>query len=213
MRSAHPALPSCRLLLIAALLAAPALPAFAAPAALPNDGLSATEHPGLDQIMLRSGAALKGYSRVILDPITVQVERRRDEIILQPRDIAHAGEYFTDKLADRLGPALVTTAGPATLRLNIVITEFVANHPFIAERKDRIGSPMLQSYAVGEAAFQAVLTDSVTGQVLATIADADRGLSFEDNMNLQTQYGDADRIIRRWAGQIGDLLAVTKPSS
>ncbi|WP_114393555.1 DUF3313 family protein [Oleisolibacter albus] len=171
---------------------------------LPTQGLVEQEHPQLDHVFVRPGVDLARYGKVMLAPIGIEVYRGPDDIILKDRDRKHATEYFSDKLTAALGPALTTQAGPGVLKLEILLTEFVPNNPFDPEK--RFGGTIFKSYSVGAAAFQATLTDASSGQVVAVIADADVGAPFGSNFNLQTEYGDADHFIRRWAKQIASLL-------
>lgn len=169
-----------------------------------TEGLAEQEHPTLDKVFIKPGVNLASYGKVVLAPMDAAVERRFDEVMLSVRERDHAFEYMTDKLTEELGPALVKEPGPGVLKLAITFTDYVPNRSFHAEKAT--GGTVDRVYAVGRAAFQATLTDSQTGQVVAVIADADMGLPFPDNINSYTIYGDADRFSRRWAKQITKLL-------
>lgn len=171
---------------------------------LPNDGLAEQDHDTLDKVMVRPGVNLAGYGKVMLAPIGLAVERRFDEVLLSNRDRDHAIEYLTEKLQKAMGPALVDQAGPGVLKLEITFTDYVPNRAYNARKAS--GTMVDRVYSVGSAAFQAVIRDSQSGQVLATIADADMGLPFPDNVNTYTFYGDADRFSSRWAKQLTKLL-------
>lgn len=173
--------------------------------ALPTEGLTEQDHPSLDKVFVRPGISFASYGKIMLAPIDTAVERRFDEIRLSVRERDHAIEYFNEKLADELGSALVKEPGPGVLKLAITLTDYVPNRSFNAEKASG-GGTVDRVYAVGRAAFQAVLTDSQSGQIVAVIADADMGLPFPDNVNVYTIYGDADRFTRRWAKQITRLL-------
>lgn len=173
--------------------------------ALPTEGLTEQDHSSLDKVFVKPGVSLASYGKVMLAPIDTAVERRFDEIRLSVRERDHAVEYFNEKLADELGSALVKEPGPGVLKLAITLTDYVPNRSFHAEKASG-GGTVDRVYAVGRAAFQAVLTDSQSGQVVAVIADADMGLPFPDNVNVYTIYGDADRFTRRWAKQITKLV-------
>lgn len=190
-----------------ALAAAPATAQDPAAPALPTEGLEERAHPGLETVMVRPGVDLGQYKSVLIAPVALTVTRERDQIALQDRDANHAKDYFTRRLTEAFGAANLTTQpGPGVLRLEVTITEFVPNSPAIAQRQDRLGGVNMKSYSIGAAAFQAVLRDAESGQVVAVLADADVGLPFGQNMNLTTQYGDADKFLRRWAGEIARLV-------
>lgn len=174
---------------------------------LPVQGLQEVRHAGLETVMIRPGVDLRRYGKVMIAPVDLSVSRESDDLALQPRDVSHAREYFARKLQDAFGENnLASQAGPGVLELKVIMTEFVPNSPAFARRQDRLGGQIQQSIGVGRAAFQAVLTDSQTGQVVAALADADEGQSLNQNVNARSQYGDADRFIRRWAKDIARLV-------
>ncbi|WP_084438471.1 DUF3313 family protein [Niveispirillum irakense] len=179
------------------------------PPALPTEGLTEQDHDSLDKLYIRPGVDLAAYGKVTLAPIDTAVERRFDEVLLSNRDRDHAVEYLTKRLKDSFGSALVDQAGPGVLTLKITITEYVPNRAFHAEKRN--GSRVDRVYSVGQAAFQAVLTDSQTGQVVAVAADADMGLPFPDNVNAYTIYGDADRFTQRFAKHLAKVVLKPEP--
>lgn len=174
------------------------------PPPLPTEGLLEQDHDALDKVFVRPGTDLARYGKVTLAPIDVAVKRRFDEVLLSNRERDHAIEYLTKRLQTSFGPALVDQAGPGVLTLKITITDYVPNRSFYAEK--RSGSRVDRVYSVGRAAFQAVLTDSENGQVVAAIADAYMGLPFPDNVNVYTFYGDADRASQRFARNLAKLI-------
>jgi len=199
--------------LTTALLMAGGAVALAAPApeerTLPVQGLQEREHASLDALYTRPGVNLANYRRVLLDPVQLSLtpDRRnsRHELILHKRDLEHAQNYFTRRLQEALGPNTLTSQpGPGVLRLQITVTEFVPNSP--ANPRRRLGGYILDSVGVGSAAFNAVLTDAQSGEVVAVVADADMGLPFTSNPHVRTLYGDADRFMRRWSNQLAGLL-------
>lgn len=190
---------------LAALLAAPLTPHAATPPRdLPVQGLQPVQDSDLDKVFVRPGTDLRSYGKVLLAPVDVAVTRERGDLEFSDRDRRHATDYFTERLQRALGRSLVDQAGPGVLRMQVTVTEFVPNNP--ADPRRRFGGYFLDSVGVGAAAFHAVLTDSQTGQVVAVLADADVGAPFPNNLNVRTEYGDADGFVRRWARQIAGLL-------
>lgn len=179
---------------------------------LVTEGLSEQDHATLDKVFVKPGVNLASYGKVMLAPMDTAIERRFDEVLLSVRERDHAFEYMTKQLEEAFGPAMVKQAGPGVLTLAITFTDYVPNRSFHAE-KARGGGTVDRVYSVGRAAFQATLTDSQTGQVVAVIADADMGLPFPDNINSYTIYGDADRFTRRWARQIAKLVTGSEAAS
>lgn len=180
-------------------------PQAAAP--LPTEGLEAVDHASLDLVRVRPGVDLTRYRQVLIAPVELAVVRARDELEFRDNDARHAREYFAERLKAAFGDrAQATQPGPGVLMLAVTVTEFVPNSPAFARRQDGLGGFIQESIGVGRAAFQAVLTDSQTGQVVAVVADADTGLPFGQNLNLRTQYGDADQFIGRWARAMARLV-------
>ncbi|QJE72577.1 DUF3313 domain-containing protein [Aerophototrophica crusticola] len=188
------------LLMLAPLSAQAATP----PNELPVQGLQRVEDSDLDKVYVRPGTDLRSYGKVLLAPINVAVTRERGDLEFSDRDRRHAAEYFTERLRKSLGSAVTEQPGPGVLRLEVTVTEFVPNSP--ADPRRRFGGYFLDSVGVGAAAFQATLTDSQSGQVVAVLADADVGAPFPENLNIRTEYGDADNFLRRWARQIAGLV-------
>lgn len=174
------------------------------PPPLPTEGLLEQDHDALDKVFVRPGVNLASYDKITLAPIETAVKRSFDEVLLSNRERDHAVEYLTERLQKSFGTAMVDQAGPGTLTLKITITDYVPNRSFYAEK--RSGSRVDRVYSVGRAAFQAVLTDSQSGQVVAAIADAYMGLPFPDNVNVYTFYGDADRASQRFARNLAKLI-------
>lgn len=183
--------------------------------ALPLQGLEQRRLSGMDTYQVRPGTDFAKYDRVLIEPVQLSVTRRREDLALLERDSKHAREYFEQKLKDAFGSRAVMAPagqpGPGVLRLAVLLTEFVPNSPAFPERQDGFGGIIHRTVGVGAAAFQAVLTDAATGQVVAVIADSDTGQPLGQNPYALTQYGDADNFIRRWADQIAGAVTGTTP--
>lgn len=194
-------------LLVAALLIAVSLPALAnqAPA-----GLNAIKVDGLTEAYLKPGTDLARYGKLVIDPIKVDVTRAARAPQLDAADIKHAQRYFTEKLTEALGAkAQGTVTGTGTgLRLKITVTEYQPNRQMQA-RTDAGGS-ISRVIAVGRAGFTAELVDEATGQTVALFRDIDEGAPLGANSNINTQYGDADQIMRAWARQIAQQVGAAK---
>lgn len=186
-------------LLVAALLLSVSLPALAnqAPA-----GLDAIKVDGLAEAYLKPGADLARYGKLVIDPIKVDVTRAARAPQLDAADIKHAQGYFTEKLTEALGAKI--QGGGAGLRLKITVTEYQPNRQMQA-RTDA-GGAISRVIAVGRAGFTAELVDEATGQTVALFRDLDEGMPLGSNTNINTQYGDADHIMRTWARQISQQV-------
>lgn len=170
-------------------------------------GLAPVDHGSFDQFYLRPGADLSRYQRVLVAPVEVSIERGRDELVLDDRTVKHAKKEFAEELAEALGPAgMAADKGPGVAVLEITVTDFTPNNPAFPRRRPPGGGIIDESIGIGDAAFQAVVRDGASGEVVAVIADADVGLPLTSNVRLHTEFGDADRFVERWSDRIADLF-------
>jgi hypothetical protein len=189
-------------LLVTSLLLSVSLPALAnqAPA-----GLTAIKVDGITEAYLKPGTDLARYGKLVIDPIKVEVTREARAPQLDAADVKHAQSYFTEKLTEALG-AKAQSSGGTALRLRITVTEYQPNRQMQA-RTDAGGS-ISRVIAVGRAGFTAELVDEASGQIVALFRDLDEGAPLGANSNINTQYGDADQIMRTWARQISQQVGV-----
>jgi hypothetical protein len=157
--------------------------ATAAAAAAP-EGLSAVQSRRLDEVYLRPDAQFAGYSKVVIDPVTVALKPNwlrdfnatRDVTRwLVPEDaqriVANATSSMNKAVAKVFtarGFEIATEAGPGVLRVTPSVTDldlYAPDVPF----------PGRQTYftqdAVGEATLRLDVRDSATGTLLAQMVD------------------------------------------
>ncbi|WP_119678763.1 DUF3313 family protein [Indioceanicola profundi] len=167
--------------------------------------LAPVDHGTFDQLFVRPGADLASYRQVVIAPVEVAIQRDRDDLVLDDRTVRHAKEEFSEKLNRAFGSGRTAdSAGPGVAVVEVTVTEFTPNNPLDPRR--RPGGFITHSYGIGGAAFQAVVRDSASGEVLAVIADADTGLPLTSNLNVRTEFGDADRFVSRWSERIAGLF-------
>jgi hypothetical protein len=170
--------------LVASLLMVPA--AFAASKAdleqaLTHDGLRKVSVKDIDQVYVRPGATLAGYSRVKLDP--VEVAFRKDwepkrtgsnvKLSAEERDSIRQGvakivyDEFVNELQSKSTYAVVNEAGPDVLRVRVNIVNLYVTAP------DVLSSGPTKTFTIspGEMTLFAELFDSETGEVIARVVD------------------------------------------
>ena len=190
------------LLLSLSLTAASAAWAGPAPA-----GLDAVKAEGLAEAYVKPGTDLTRYGRLVVDPVKIDLMAREPRAPqLDAADITHAQTYFAERLSEALG-ARAPGSGP-TLHLKVTVTEYQPNRQMQA--RTNAGGAISRVIAVGRAGFTAELVDEASGQTVALYRDTDEGLPLGSNTNINTQYGDADQIMRTWARQLAQQLGVAK---
>ena len=190
-------------LLTTALLLSLSLPALASPVPA---GLDAIKVDGLAEAYVKPGTDLARYGKLLVDPIKVEVTREPRAPQLDPADVTHAQSYFAEKLNEALS-ARAPGSGPA-LHLKITVTEYQPNRQMQA--RTNAGGAISRVIAVGHAGFTAELVDEASGQTVALYRDTDEGLPMGSNTNINTQYGDADQIMRNWARRLAQQLGAAK---
>jgi hypothetical protein len=190
-------------LLVSALLLSVALPALASQGPAPA-GLSAIKVDGITEAYLKPGTDLTRYGKLVIDPIKVDVTRQARAPQLDATDISHAQTYFTEKLTEALGAKASAQGGAGALRLKITLTDYQPNRQMQA--RTAAGGTINRVVAVGRAGFTAELVDESSGQTVAVYRDIDEGAPLGANTNINTQYGDADQIMRTWARQLSQQV-------
>jgi hypothetical protein len=174
-----------------------------------EEGLERRKVEGLQSVYARPGATLKGYSRILLDPVEVSFARDWDPqvagrpIPVADRERIRSGmaalvrEEFVKELQLRGQYAVVEESGEDVLRVRVEIRDLYVNAPDI-----QTASRMTQySLSAGEMTLVGELRDSATGALLGRVFDRR-----EDPENFQMErtssvenVAAARRIARRWA--------------
>ncbi len=110
--------------------------------------------------------------------------------------------YFRGAIISALSDSYtaVTTPGPRTARIRIALTD-VKKSTWWANLNP--GSKLSRA-GTGEAAMEGELLDSVTGEQLAALVEAQRGNQLE--LDMFSEYDDARDVIDDWADRIRQRL-------
>ena len=185
--------------------------------ALPNewDGLVLQPGTRLGAVFVKPDAEIVSYTSVMLDPVEVSFARNWDPNRggrsaagrLNANDIAamQAGlaemfrETFRAEL-ERGGYKLVDEVGPDTLRVTAAIVDLFVTAP------NTMSAGRTRTYTAntGRMTLVAELRDSVTGEILARVVDAQSGRSTGTWMATSsvTNNADARRAIGVWAAAL-----------
>jgi len=181
-------------------------------AALSHDGLQKVKVKDVDAAYTRPGASLKGYTKVMLDPVEVQFSKswdpnktgsmfkvsasEREEIRKGVGDIVR--EEFARQLQAKDGYQVVTAPGPDVLRAKASIVNLYVNAP---DTGGGSGRSRTYTASAGEMTLYLELYDSESGQILARIVDRRESRSVAPMMiaNRVTNTGEAHDIAATWA--------------
>ena len=181
-------------------------------AALSHDGLQRVKAKDVDVVYARPGASLKGYSKVMLDPVEVQFSKswdpkktgsmhkvsasEREEIRKGVGDIVQ--EEFAKQLQAKDGYQIVKAPGPDVLRAKASIVNLYVNAP---DTGGGAGRSRTYTTSAGEMTLYLELYDSETGQILARVVDRRESRSVAPMMiaNRVTNTGEAHDVAATWA--------------
>jgi hypothetical protein len=195
------------------LVVATATPALAAKPPTTWDGLLQIKSKRFDLVYLAPGATFTGYTKVMLAPTEVSVEKnwRRDcnsQGIGISRDISEkdvqkavaqgitaASDIFAEEF-NKGGYPVVTEAGPDVLLLRTGVLDIRVSAPDTMEP----GRTYTFANDAGEATYFVEVRDSQTGALLGRAVD--RRLAGDNTIGQRTRASnrmDFRRLVERWA--------------
>jgi len=173
---------------------------------------------GKDQAGLRyinPSAQWTNYSKVKIEPVTFW---GGDSTAVSATDQQVLVNYFSQQLKEQVGKKLeiVDSAGPGVLKLTVAMTDAETATPVLRSISMIIPQAHMLSNLkylatgtfpfVGGAQVEAKITDSVSGDLLAAVADKRiGGGSF--TTGFQWQWGDAENVIDKWCERTAERLS------
>jgi Protein of unknown function (DUF3313) len=211
-----------RLILTTLIFVAPGLhSAWAADAALTDDGLAPIQAKNLDKAWKRPGANLAGYQGILIRPVSVAFAEhwdsrkygrfglRSEEVEKIRSSLAKwAGDIFAREM-QRGGYTVATAAGENVLDVEVQIVDLYVNAP------DTGASSDVRRYYVlsaGEMRILVTLRDSITGTALFRASDLTRGQETGqlEYANEVWNRVEAERTLAGWAQQVKRALDAAK---
>lgn len=147
-----------------------------------QDGLVSVRDRNLDRVLVRPGAQLASYRKIMLDPVDVSWREGWEKDVSGPmratrgisaddarRIAAEAASSLRKSFSDTFkarGYEIVTGPGPGVLRLTLRLRDFYVNAPSKT-------APGVQSYTIyaGEATLEVEARDGASGEAVARIVD------------------------------------------
>jgi hypothetical protein len=168
-------------------------------------------------VYVKDGVDWNSYTAVMIDPVTVWYDSDADYQGIHPRDLVRLGDYFEQAMLKNLqdGYKIVARPGPGVLRIRAAITDVVPSNPTM----DTVTGILPQARAVsavarvttgsdlyvGQAAAEAELLDSQTGERLAAAVDRKAGTKGLIEIE-KDPLKDAKNAIDWWAKRVRERL-------
>jgi len=175
------------------------------------DGLQRVDTPRVDAAYVRPGADFSRYHKVMIKSVEVRFlkdwARQHREVTQAEQERIKQGlaqlfrEVFTVELQIKGGIPVVDKPGPDVLAINAQLIDLDVTAP------DTMRSGRNQTYvtSAGSVTLLGELSDSVSGEILARVADHKQARTFTDHFEIADRVSnsmEARRVLRYWA----DLL-------
>lgn len=194
-----------------------ALPLYAADVTgITDDGLVPIQVKNIDKAYKRPGASLKGYTSILLRPVTVAFSKnwnprdygafglKSDEVERIRSELSKlAGETFA-RVLSKGGYTMATAPGENVLDVQAEIVDLVING--VEPRSASVVHVYVKS--AGEMRLLVNLRDSVTGTTLYRASDLQRAQEYDqlEWANSVFNRAEAERALATWARQLKSAL-------
>jgi hypothetical protein len=193
------------------------LPLFAADiAATTDDGLVPVAVKNIDKAWKRPGANLKGYTSVMIQPVSVAFNKswnphdygmvglKSDEVEHLRTELSKLASSVFSRVLAKGGYALATAPGENVLVVQADIVDLVVN----GVEPRNAGNIHVYVTSAGEMRLLLSLRDSVTGTTLYRSSDFKRGQEYDrlEWANSVFNRAEAERALDGWARQLKSAL-------
>ena len=172
-------------------------------------GLTEVSCRGFEAAYAKGGALPKGFSSVYVAPVAIipGQDKTLDEMTAYDRKAMQ--DYLYEQLTRQLGKkfTLASKPGPGVLVVSAAFTALRSNKPTMGDLAKQPGTDYGRSFGIGRAGIQVDLRDGASGELLAAFVDHEEGDPINSNLNIHTQWGDAEQFSREWAAAIAQSLA------
>lgn len=183
------------------------------------DGLQRVNTPRLDVAYVRPGADFSRYHKVMIKSVEVRFlkdwAREHREVTPADQERIKQGlarlfrEVFTAELQKKGNIQVVNEPGPDVLAINAQLIDLDVTAP------DTLRSGRNQTFVTtaGSVTLLGELSDSVSGEILARVADHKQARTFTDHFeiaNSVTNSMEARRVLRYWADLLRRHLTAVK---
>jgi hypothetical protein len=180
------------------------------------DGLVRVANARADLAFVKPGADLRGYSKILLDPVSIAYKRpprgtrqdRSGEFGLSDEQMAQMKRYFQEAFEEELRAsrvyALASEAADEVLRVRGHIVDLVVTVP-----PQPTGREEVFVASAGEMTLVLELSDSLSGEVLARVADRREARAAGGDVYQSTpvtNWSAVRRMFRHWASLLRERL-------
>ena len=164
------------------------------------------------EVYFKPGADFSGYDKIIIDPVTVWVDRESGKSSIPQRDSQRLANHLFASLKRQLGQdyTVVHQPGPGVLRLRVAITEARASMPALDTISTfvpaaRVGDTAKWLFTgthsfVGTASIAAELQDAAKGERLAAAVDRRAGQT--RFRGATSSWDDVEKAFDHWAERV-----------
>ena len=175
------------------------------------NGVSEVKDKDFDEFYVKGAANFAQYQKILIEPVDVLFGRDKELENLSERDLQGRQDYLYNALVQSFGEEfdIVNQPGPGVLRLKASLTSVWFNKASLDYQKQSkyVQLSSFNSFYTGRAAFQADITDSVSGELLGAVVDYRKGWSLNNNSkNRWTFWGDAEDAMDKWAERLPSRL-------
>lgn len=145
------------------------------------------------------------YSKLMLDPVSIQFDNKKGEQQFDPEALAALGRAFTASVVEKLTPEYptVNTPGNDVLRIRAAITDIDPSNPAI---NFATTVAVFVPLDMGGAAIAVEFFDSITGERLAAMVDRKTGTPLQ-LIGGFSRFGHARAAFDQWAEALKSALA------
>ena len=171
----------------------------------------------LDWIYWNEKANIGAYNRIMLEEVTFFLKEDAKYKGIKADEMKELSDTLTEALVEALSESysFASKPGPGVMRLRIALTNLVPGEPMTGTvtsvipvgiaissvKKAATGSHV----GMGEAAFEAELLDSQTGEQLAATVDAKTGAKYRVDKSL-SKWGQVKQVFSFWAEDLKNRL-------
>jgi hypothetical protein len=166
---------------------------------------------------MNKNANFGAYNRIILEEVTFFLKEDAKYKGIKADEMKELSNTLTEALVEALSESysFASKPGPGVMRLRIALTNLVPSEPVTGTvtsvipvgiaissvKKVATGSHV----GMGEAAFEAELLDSQTGEQLAAAVDARTGAKYRVDKSL-SKWGQVKQVFSFWAEDLKNRL-------
>ena len=139
--------------------------------------------------------SLAGYSKFIIDPVTVHFHAGAKGAKASSTETAHLKQYMYAEIRKAISDrySIVTQAGPGVARVRVALTDIKESKTI----QNIIPMAKLAGTGLGGASMEAELIDSQTGRQIAAIVETQSGNRL--SLDGLSKWGDAEAVMKGWA--------------